>query len=124
MLKSRSNALLSLRLRFHDDARIGPGKIVLLEAVAQHREIAAAAATMDMSPRRAWLLIDSLNNAFHSPVVQLSDPDLPASSEAQLTELGEQLVHAYRRVERDSAAAVHERFADVVAALKVAPDAA
>lgn len=123
MLKSRRNALLSLRLRFHDDARIGPGKIALLEAVARHSEVAAAAATMDMSPRRAWLLIDSLNSAFDSAVVQLSDPDLPASSEAQLTPLGNQLVNAYRQVEHDSAQAVHERFAGVIAKLKNAPDA-
>ena len=123
MLKSRRNALLSLRLRFHDDARVGPGKIALLEAVAQHAEVASAAASMDMSPRRAWLLIDSLNNAFEKAVVELSDPDRPAGSEAQLTELGKELVSAYRQVEQDSAQAVRERFAGVVAQLRIEPDA-
>jgi len=123
MLKSRRNALLSLRLRFHDDARIGPGKIALLEAVAQHGEVASAAATMDMSPRRAWLLIDSLNSAFEGAIVKLSDPDRPGGSEAQLTPLGEELVSAYRHVEQDCAQAVRERFAGTVARLKRAPDA-
>ena len=122
MLKSRRNALLSLRLRFHDDARIGPGKIALLEAVAQHGEVASAAASMDMSPRRAWLLIDSLNNAFHAAVVQLSDPDRPAGSEAALTPLGNELVSAYRQVEQDSAQAVRERFASAIAQLKCPPN--
>ena len=122
MLKSRHHALLSLRLRFHDEARLGPGKIALLEAVRTSRSVAKAGASMDMSARRAWLLIDSLNNAFVEPLVALSDPAQPGASEATLTQLGEELVGAYRAVEDDAAQSVKRRFTALQERLRRPPD--
>ena len=46
---------------------IGPGKVSLLEAVRKHGSISAAARSLDMSYRRAWLLIDELNRSLKSP---------------------------------------------------------
>ena len=43
---------------------IGPGKIELLEAIARTGSIRQAARAMRMSYRRAWLLVDSLNQSF------------------------------------------------------------
>jgi molybdate transport repressor ModE-like protein len=48
---------------------LGPGKIDLLEAIARKGSISAAAREMDMSYRRAWLLVDALNHMFKEPVV-------------------------------------------------------
>lgn len=122
MLKPIQHELLSLRLRFHDEARLGPGKIALLEAVRSTRSVAQAGATMDMSARRAWLLIDSLNSAFNEPLVALSEPAAPGASEALLTELGEAVVAAYRSVEKDAAESVQRRFESVLTRLSNAPD--
>lgn len=114
-------ASVSVRLRFHDQARLGPGKVALLEAVAATGSVAAAGASQNMSARRAWLLIDSLNKAFDQPVVTTDHDDPPGQHEpveARLTSLGEQIVNAYRAVEADTNQAVSSRFAALIAHLK------
>ena len=42
-------------------ARIGPGKAALLESVQASGSIAAAARSMGMDYKRAWLLVDTLD---------------------------------------------------------------
>src|SRR5260370_32163857 len=56
-----------MRIRQADAVAIGPGKIDLLEAVHQHGSISAAARSLGMSYRRAWLLIDELNRTLKAP---------------------------------------------------------
>src|SRR3984885_9217582 len=56
-----------MRIRQADAVAIGPGKIDLLEAVHEHGSISAAARSLGMSYRRAWLLIDELNRSLKSP---------------------------------------------------------
>jgi molybdate transport system regulatory protein len=68
-MRTKHRAEVSVRLRFADDARIGPGKIALLEGVGRSGSIAATERDMNMSYRRAWLLIDSLSRMFDEPVV-------------------------------------------------------
>jgi molybdate transport system regulatory protein len=53
---------LFLRIHLTIDARIGPGKIELLEAIAACGSISAAGRAMDMSYKRAWDLVDELNH--------------------------------------------------------------
>lgn len=48
---------------------IGPGKADLLAAIDATGSISAAARTMGMSYRRAWLLVDTMNTAFRAPLV-------------------------------------------------------
>lgn len=110
----RHDAALSVRLRFGPDARIGPGKIALLEAVGRAGSIAAAGREMGMSYRRAWLLIDSLNQMFDDTVVSASAGGSNGGG-ASLSPLGLQLVAAYRAMERDTEAAVERHFAGLKA---------
>lgn len=49
---------------------IGPGTAALLEAIAEHGSISAAARAMNMSYRRAWVLVDAMNRAFRNPLVR------------------------------------------------------
>jgi molybdate transport system regulatory protein len=58
---------LSIRLDLTSGDRIGPGKIALLEAIQATGSISAAARRLGMSYRRAWLLVDQINQAlqFH-----------------------------------------------------------
>src|SRR3546814_17720432 len=62
-------ARLSLRIDFDGADSIGRGKIRLLELLDETGSIAAAGRAMNMSYRRAWLLIDALNRSFRQPVV-------------------------------------------------------
>lgn len=89
---------LSLRLDFSPGGRLGPGKVALLEAVAETGSISAAGRAMTMSYRRAWLLIDDLNRMFRQPLVE-AQPGGSKGGGAQLTPLGREVVAHYRAVE-------------------------
>jgi molybdate transport system regulatory protein len=67
-------AHLQITLVLDSGARIGPGKAALLESIRSTGSIAAAARAMEMDYKRAWLLIDSLNQVRHSAPRRLSGP--------------------------------------------------
>jgi molybdate transport system regulatory protein len=94
-----------LRLDFDGGARLGPGKVRLLELVEQHGSISAAGAAMSMSYRRAWLLIDTLNRMFSEPVIETQHGGRRGGG-AELTDFGRDLVERYRRMEATAAEAV------------------
>jgi molybdate transport system regulatory protein len=89
---------LSLRLDFAPGGRLGPGKVALLEAIAETGSISAAGRAMTMSYRRAWLLIDDLNHMFKMPLVD-AQPGGAKGGGAELTPLGREVVAHYRAVE-------------------------
>lgn len=91
---------VQFRLRIYRDESIaiGPGKIALLEAVAQTGSISAAARGIGMSYRRAWLLIDETNQALSSPAVGTATGGTKGGG-ATLTPIGEELVKRYRAME-------------------------
>ena len=62
-------ARLSIRIDLAGDIRIGPGKIALLEAIRTTGSISAAARSLGMSYRRAWLLVEEINNSLREPAV-------------------------------------------------------
>jgi len=62
-------ARVRVSIVFQSGARIGPGKAKLLESIRDTGSISAAARDMNMSYKRAWLLLDSINQAFIEPVV-------------------------------------------------------
>ena len=59
---------LKLRILF-DGAMIGPGKAALLEGIEVTGSIAAAGRQMQMSYKRAWMLVEEMNAAFAQPLV-------------------------------------------------------
>ena len=88
---------LWIRLKLPGIGDIGPGKIELLRKIREHQSISAAAREMNMSYRRAWLLVDELNTVFRQPVVAKW---MGGSSRggATLTPTGEKLVESYEAV--------------------------
>lgn len=63
-------AKLTIRVDLAPAGAVGPGKIRLLELVDETGSISAAGRAMNMSYRRAWLLIDELttcSNALSLP---------------------------------------------------------
>ena len=96
--KVAAMATLSLRVDFDGAESVGPGKIRLLELLKETGSIAAAGRAMDMSYRRAWLLIDALNHAFRQPVVATKLGGSGGGG-AELTQFGEELVARYRAME-------------------------
>ena len=98
----------SLRIELGRERRVGPGKIKLLELIRSTGSISAAARQMEMSYRRAWLLIDEVNGALKAPVVATATGGSGGGG-AVLTPFGEALIAAYRDIEADATAMVAGR---------------
>ena len=107
---------LTLRIDFGPENAIGPGKIRLLELLAETGSIAAAGRAMDMSYRRAWLLVDALNRTFREPVVATKLGGNGGGG-AELTPFGEALVGRYRDMEMVAHAALRPHLDALDAAL-------
>ena len=105
-------ARLKVSIVFESGARIGPGKAALLESIRDSGSISAAARDMGMSYKRAWLLLDSMNQAFTEPVVTAA-PGGAGGGGATLTPFGAEVLERYRRIYERAAAMA----ADDVAAL-------
>lgn len=99
---------LTVRVDFGADRALGPGKIKLLEAVKQSGSISQAGRSLEMSYRRAWLLIDDMNRCFREPVVE-AQPGGAQGGGAALTAFGEQLIKKYRAIETQATAAAKEQ---------------
>ena len=94
----RPVARFRLRVTAGDTIFVGPGKISLLEAIRETRSITAAAKSMGMSYRRAWILVDELNRSLASAAVASAIGGEHGGGSV-LTELGHELVDVYRRIE-------------------------
>jgi molybdate transport system regulatory protein len=93
-----------LRILFGHAIAIGPGKAELLEHIAETGSISAAARRMDMSYRRAWLLVDTLNQCFKSPLVETATGGKGGGG-ARITDFGREVLARYRKMERKAAEA-------------------
>ena len=108
---------LTLRVDFGTSRSIGPGKIRLLEAVEHTGSISQAGRSLGMSYRRAWLLIDDMNQCFRHPVVS-AKPGGSQGGGAVLTEFGAELVRDYRAIETAAEEAAKKRLRGLEAALR------
>lgn len=61
---------LHVRILSNDEIAFGPGKAELLEAIQRTGSISQAAKSMNMSYRRAWQLVDTMNQCFDSALVE------------------------------------------------------
>ncbi len=91
-------ARLKISIVFPSGARVGPGKAALLESIRDTGSISAAARDMGMDYKRAWLLIESINQSFDEVVVSAA-PGGARGGGATLTPFGHQLLERYRRIE-------------------------
>ena len=106
---------LWIKVYFGNRGQVGPGKIRLLQGIAEHRSISAAARATAMSYRRAWLLIDQMNKTFRAPVVRTHTGGNTRGG-AKLTPLGEEIVARYLEL-LEQAQAQSEGKLDELAAL-------
>ena len=89
---------LTIRLDFSAGRRLGVGKVALLELIEKTGSISAAGRADKMSYRRAWLLVDELNQIFGKPVVS-AHPGGAKGGGASLTDQGRRVVALYRDAE-------------------------
>jgi molybdate transport system regulatory protein len=87
-----------IRLLQDDDIALGPGKVDLLEAIELTGSISQAAKKMNMSYRRAWQLVDTMNRCFSSNLVETQTGGMQGGG-AVVTELGQQVIQIFRAME-------------------------
>lgn len=90
--------VFQVRILFSDPLNLGPGKVRLLEAIRAAGSISGAARLLHISYRRAWLMADTLNKVFPSPLIDTAAGGVKGGG-ARLTGLGEEVLQRYRRME-------------------------
>ena len=118
-----ATARLTLRVDLGMDRAIGPGKIRLLEAIRDAGSITKAGIALGMSYRRAWLLVDDMNNCFREPVVAAQAGGSHGGG-AALTPFGVRLIDQYRAIEAEAYTATAARLHELEAACKGTPKSA
>ncbi len=104
--------LTHLRVTINDGFYMGPGRADLMELIAETGSIAAAGKRMGMSYKRAWSLVQALNDGFGAPLV-LASRGGAAQGGASLTAEGAEVLGLYRHMQ----AATRTAIADDVEAL-------
>jgi molybdate transport system regulatory protein len=100
---------LSIRLEFTGGNRIGPGKIAVLEAIRDTGSISEAARHLGMSYRRAWMLVDQINETLREPAVSTRQGG-QRGGWTVLTPTGEQVIKLYHAIEEQTHAAARQEF--------------
>jgi molybdate transport system regulatory protein len=108
-MESLMAAGLSIRVDLASGLRIGPGKIDLLEAIRATGSITAAARSLGMSYRKAWLLVEELNIGLREPVVRAESGGRHGGG-AILTPVGIRVVALYREIESRAASSARRQF--------------
>jgi molybdate transport system regulatory protein len=111
---------LTVRIDFGAARALGPGKIRLLEAIGKTGSISQGGRALDMSYRRAWLLVDDLNHCFREPVVT-AQPGGAQGGGAALTPFGKALIARYRLIESQAMAATQPQLDELMTSLRARP---
>jgi molybdate transport system regulatory protein len=101
----REVAPLQLRVSFKKSIAMGPGKADLLDAIASTGSISAAARELGMSYRRAWLLVETMNQSFREAIVETLAGGKSGGG-ARVTALGLEVVRRYRAMENKACKSV------------------
>ena len=108
---------LTLRIDLGPRQSIGPGKMRLLDAVAETGSISSAGRVLGMSYRRAWMLIDDLNSSFRRKVVTTTLGGKEGGG-AKLTPFGQELLKRYRTIEDSATKATRAHLAFLSRAMR------
>ena len=105
------SGLTHLRVTLTETAYLGPGRADLLEQIEATGSISAAGKAMGMSYKRAWGLVQALNEGFGMVLVETSRGG-SAQGGAVLTAAGQLVLSHYRAMQERTRSAIAE---DVVA---------
>ncbi len=97
------------RIMSGDLIALGPGKVDLLESIDNMGSISEAARQSNISYRRAWDMVDTMNQCFSDPLVE-SVTGGKGGGGATLTSLGKKVVEIYRNMEKKAGIATMEEW--------------
>jgi molybdate transport system regulatory protein len=107
---------LKLQIYCGSEIAMGPGKADLLDAIAEHGSISAAAKAMGMSYRRAWLLVDVMNRCWNGALVETVAGGSHERG-ARVTPLGQEILHHYRELQASVDGQAEAGFGEQLAAI-------
>lgn len=114
------NQTVRFRVDFACGCSIGPGKVALLEGIGRAGSLRQAARDLGMSYRRAWLLLDQINQSFITAATTATVGGAGGGG-AQLTPFGEELIRRYRALERRIGSLSREALAPLAARARSQP---
>ncbi len=117
-----AKARLRLRVQYGSGFAIGSGKADILQAVAETGSISAGARSLTMSYRRAWLLIDAMNQCFREPVVDTATGGKGGGG-AQITPFGRLVLKGFRVMESRALASISKEMPAFSKLLRTTPPA-
>ena len=103
--KKKSSVRARFRVITEDLIALGPGKVDLLESIGREGSISQAARERHLSYRRAWNMVDTMNQCFKEPLV-VSITGGKGGGGAQLTDVGEKIIQLYREMEKKAEDAI------------------
>ena len=104
--KNKSSVRPRFRIMTGDLIALGPGKVDLLESIGREGSISQAARERHLSYRRAWNMVNTMNQCFKEPLV-VSITGGKGGGGAQLTAAGEKIIQLYRKMEKKAEDATH-----------------
>lgn len=73
---------------------LGEGRVQLLKAIADNGSLSKAATSLDMSYKKAWKLLDSMNKAAKKPLV-ITSTGGKGGGGANLTSYGKKVIETF-----------------------------
>ena len=101
---NKTIGLSHLRITLSESFYIGPGRADLMELIAETGSISDAAKRMGMSYKRAWGLVQVLNEGFGAPLVEASRGG--TAQGASLTAAGREVLERYRGMQEATRKAI------------------
>ncbi|MCH7307099.1 LysR family transcriptional regulator [Acinetobacter sp. NIPH 1852] len=115
---TKARLKLHVRILSENEIAFGPGKAELLEAIQRTGSISQAAKCMNMSYRRAWQLVETMNQCFRSNLVETQTGGTHGGG-AVVTELGQLVLNKFRIMEQHAIQAVESEFEELSNYMKV-----
>ncbi len=99
-MKPQKNLSILVRLWINNKTKpfLGKGRILLLENIRKHGSIRSAAKQMNMSYRKAWQMIEDMNNLSKTPLVTKRVGGKSGGG-AILTKSGENTIKVFYKIE-------------------------
>ncbi len=112
MKKPRKSKHLApqFRILLGSSVAIGPGKAMLIEAIERTGSISAAAREMEMSYRRAWDLVATMNQCFKRDLVSTATGGTGGGG-AKVTDFGRDILARYKAIETKAGTSIEKEMA-------------
>lgn len=87
-------------IEFEDHVLLGEGRVRLLKAIDEKGSLSKAAKSLNISYKKAWQLLDSINSSAEKPVT-INSIGGKGGGGAELTDYGKLLIRAFEEINQN-----------------------